>query len=316
MLHQTGVTSIFLTLSLTVFYYLMIVRGVKESRLRQLRPWLFVPPLVIGFALAFAAVPYVNIAWTVCQPRVTPVKDNPFKIIFLLLLPVGLSTVSILILLFVIYWKVRNQMRRGSRWSASSHLAGSASSQEKTSAQLTTTNTRSEAPKRERSSQERLECEVFYQCVSYAAAYGLTWPMLLWAQVQGENMDYPMWFWIIVCIVAPMQGLSNSLCYFRPYMSRSCGRRSRNGTAAARPNGSAAAPEGPNNANSRFVTPKGLKEKMSKFVRASNHPNADSDDEAVDPTVELANMAPESPNKEEYLETHSGEEPEFDQRFS
>lgn len=279
MLHRIGGTSVFLTLSLTIFYYLVIVRGVKEPRLRELRPWLFIPPLLVGFGLACASIPFINSAWSTCQPRLTPIEKNPLTSTFLLFLPMSLSTASILILLLVIYCKVRNQMRQGRKWAISTRRRQSITqSLGGTSSRLSSL--RSNRAKRP-SAQERLQCKVFYQCISYAMAYGVTWPILLLAQSQGENFDYPLWVWTIVVAVAPMQGFNNSICYFRPYIGRSIARRRKNRFSNTQSRDqNAVAAEAP--------IVKGTREKLFRSIFSSRKSSVD-DVKEVNPTVELAN---------------------------
>lgn len=56
---------------------------------------------------------------------------------------------------------------------------------------------------------------VFRLCLSYAAAFGITWPILAVAVVKGVDMDVPYGFWVFVTATAAMQGFNNALCYFQ-----------------------------------------------------------------------------------------------------
>ena len=46
--------------------------------------------------------------------------------------------------------------------------------------------------------QKTLERDVFWQCVPYAAASALTWPIVMFAQFNGANFDIPLGFWVYV----------------------------------------------------------------------------------------------------------------------
>jgi hypothetical protein len=209
--------------ALTVYYLLVIVYGVREQQLKRARMYLFGPPLLVGIGLAFVVIPFANVGWLVCQFNSYPLNENLWKILVFGLIPILGSTAVILILLAMIYCKVRDQSQRARRWTVTKfgermsairlHVKGSQAS-----------STPDNAPKRklsarpkQQSATDRLEQEVFYQCLSYAAAYGLTWPILALAEMKGNDFSYPFWFWVLVAIVAPLQGANNAMCYFRPF---------------------------------------------------------------------------------------------------
>lgn len=192
-----------MNVALTVYYLLVIVYGYREKRLKKARVWLFAPPLILGFGLSFAVIPFVDIGWSVCQFDVYPNDEYLWSLLLFGLVPILGALCMILALLLFIYCKVRSQMVRGQKWNMSRFKP-------------VTPQGRPEAPQRV-SAQQRLERDVFWQCVLYAAAFCITWPILAVAEIEGNNFDMPMGFFVVVALVAPIQGFNNSLCYFRPF---------------------------------------------------------------------------------------------------
>lgn len=67
-----------------------------------------------------------------------------------------------------------------------------------------------------------LEQEVFWQCITYAAVFALTWPVIMFGQFHGGHFEMSYWLFVYIITVAPMQGINNGLCYFCPYMRNFC----------------------------------------------------------------------------------------------
>lgn len=137
---------------------------------------------------------------------------------------------------------------------------------------------------------DSLEGEVFWVCVSYATAFGISWPILMLGQFKGVNFAYPFWFWVIVVVVSPAQGLSNAYCYFRPYIRKRM-RANRRARAAA---AEAAAEEDEPLSGHRILSHCCsciCCNACSKETALS----AESSREVVDPTDALANLGPSNP---------------------
>jgi hypothetical protein len=290
---------VFLNVALTVYYLMVIVYGVREQRLKKARKYLFGTPLVVGFGLAFAVIPFTNVGWLVCQFNSYPLNDNLWKILVFGFIPILGSTVVILILLVMIYCKVRGQSQRARRWrfkkfgkSMSAirlHVQGSRAPPTPYSAPRRKVSARPHT----QSTTDRLEQEVFYQCLAYAASFGLSWPILALAEVKGNDFSFPFCFWILVATVAPLQGALNAMCYFRPFrrftkhnrqMSR---RRARNSVVEA------------DATAERASTAMFLKKHIRRYSEAWSRssfaaPTRESElvAQQLDPTMQLANMCP------------------------
>lgn len=64
--YSTGNTSIFLNVSLTMYFYLIVVKNLREHQLKSIRFWLLGPPLIFGVGLSFAVIPFVQPSFTLC----------------------------------------------------------------------------------------------------------------------------------------------------------------------------------------------------------------------------------------------------------
>lgn len=219
----------FLNVSLTVYYLLVISFGMREQRLKKLRLLLFGPPLLIGFGLAFAVFPFVTQAFVGCQVKADIYSSHIWQLLVFVLIPVLGSTAAILIMLAMLYWKVRSQRRRTRRKWAFVQRNGQGRSANFSNSNSSQTVMNSSRPRREKSagSKDDLEREVFFQCISYALSFGITWPLLAVAQVKASDFDLPYAFYVSVVIVTPLQGFNNALCYFRPLSKRLKQRRRR-----------------------------------------------------------------------------------------
>lgn len=154
------------------------------------------------------------------------------------------------------------------------------------------------------SAQQRLERDVFWQCVLYAVAFCITWPILAVAEIEGNNFDMPMGFWVVVALVGPLQGFNNSLCYFRPF------RRKKTSSAG-----------GPHeNIPSMTSSIQKRLNRVSHFLRSSVFRGVESTDESSfadsaalflegDPTFYLANLEPCGSHADEPQRFH--QEPDF-----
>lgn len=303
---QLGFTSVFLSVSLTAYYYLVIVRGLREERLKQLRIWLFGPPVIVGASLAFAVIPFSSAAWLVCQFNTYPLEENLWKLLLFGIVPICLATACILVMLAVIYYRVSAQRNRGKKWKFRRVKKGLRSMRNVVAPREE--DRAEEKPVRRRTSLfpqirrpnsgDRLKKEVFWQCVSYAAAFGITWPVLCLAEFKGNDMTWPFWFWIIMVMVAPMQGLSNALCYFRPCRKKK--RRSNHRASAASVTGEA------NHSTAQFLRKHVRRYSDMVASRRSAHQARSvvqsTDSSLDDPTTELANMTPIANQVQEHME--------------
>ena len=63
---QLGLTSIFYNLCLAIYFYLVIHRNWKESQFQKHLRYIHIAVTIVGFALAFAAIPYFGAQFGTC----------------------------------------------------------------------------------------------------------------------------------------------------------------------------------------------------------------------------------------------------------
>ena len=115
---QLGVTSIFFNISLSIHYFLVIVKGWKARRLQSARVWLLLPPIVAGFSLSFGGLPlYINVIYG-CYIPPKPLASEQWPSLLFFGIPVLVSLVVTSSMMGLVYWKVRQQVRA---WITLSH---------------------------------------------------------------------------------------------------------------------------------------------------------------------------------------------------
>jgi hypothetical protein len=231
---QLGFASVYTNVSLTVYYLLIIVYSVREERLRRLKFWLIGVPVIIGFGMAFAVIPFVyqNIAICDVEPYGTH-SENLWQLLVFSVIPVLTACLVIVTLLVIIYLKVRKTRSTIKKWSSRATVLGEGSlggTRGRSTVKARTTLGRPTLSRK--ATKDRLEHEVFAQCCMYAAVFGISWPLWTVGKIHGTRFDLPLGFWLLILISTPLQGFNNALCYYRPFRrSRGKGRsrKSRSG---------------------------------------------------------------------------------------
>jgi hypothetical protein len=109
---QLGLASIFFNVSLSLYYYLVIVQGWRAQRLKTVRIWLFIGPMLAGFALAFGGIPlYTNVIWA-CHIPPKPLISEQWPSLLFVVVPVVFALFFATCMIGLVYWKVRQQVRR------------------------------------------------------------------------------------------------------------------------------------------------------------------------------------------------------------
>ena len=228
--------SLLYNLTLSTYFYLTLGREWSERRLRKYRHLMYGLPLGIGLILAFAGIPKYSNVSTWCHIDFPPLwVDSWLPIIFLVAVPSLTVMVVATTLMGGVYLKVRRQTLRMSRWRfrgesahgtvASSHLQ----SQE-------------ERQRRKELNRNRMDRRVFWQAVLYLSAFYVTnaiWlSLIIHAWFEPNIMDSPVDVYPVFVLhvtLVPLQGLWNSIIYFRPrWIKRRQGRlrNPRTGTGA------------------------------------------------------------------------------------
>ncbi len=110
-----GAAGIYYNLALSVYYVLVVNYGFRESDLKRVRMWFHLPALV-GFAFAFAAIPYIdNFVW-LCHVPGPPFASSFRYIDAIVLIPITVSMIASALGMVFVYFKVLRQTRTSNKW--------------------------------------------------------------------------------------------------------------------------------------------------------------------------------------------------------
>jgi hypothetical protein len=222
-LFQLGFISMFYNVSLS-FYFLLVVRyGMRELQLKKLQLWFHIPGLIVGFALAFAGIPfYENDLWGCYIPPPPLVDDYRYIVIFAVLpkcTAVAIATVNT----GLVYWAVRKQMIAARKWGISSFSDPSSSYQPDASGGLPmnpdASSVSAQPRRREASVIEMMERQTFWRALFYLGAFYVTVPIPLLANFSHDAATYYPYM-LTTFTLAPLQGFLNYLLYARPRIQK------------------------------------------------------------------------------------------------
>eukprot|EP00980_Cylindrotheca_fusiformis_P007123 scaffold1497_cov122-Cylindrotheca_fusiformis.AAC.1 len=234
---QLGYTSAFYNLVLSVYYVLVIKKGLRETQLQRLKYWFHVPALVAGFGLAFAGIPYYANIFLFCH--ISPAielsswwssgdsGDESFALTNAdsngLLTAFSIVPISIVFIvggvnMIVIYLHVRKQDRAANRWRMGDRLARN-SADGLTAGQSSSSWSKFSRPRaksREVASSNRLSKEVWWQAAFYMGSFLMAWPIYFYGTLNALDEWENYSFWVACCVMYPLQGFWNAIVYFRP----------------------------------------------------------------------------------------------------
>ena len=237
------VMSTFYNGMLSFYYLLVIVYGWSEARIGRIQVWLHGIPIGTGLAFALGGLPYYRSVSLGCHISVPPHETSWFPTLFFVTVPSLTVTIAASAMIVRVYLKVRNHQRLHDRWrfpttttistqddlldnhhhhnnTGSDEIrrihGGSRFKRRSSTTSLTSTTTTT-------TSSSRLEDEVFWQAVWYLAAFYITnvtqFAVALVAGLEFETgvIQHDLYgLWVTHVVLAPLQGLWNSLIYFRP----------------------------------------------------------------------------------------------------
>ena len=188
---QLGFTGIYYNMALS-FYYLLVIRyGWKEDRLRACIWRFHVLPLLVGFGLAFGGIPYYEHSFWGCWILPEPHTPSFVQTIVFFIVPLATVLLVASINMLLVYLAVHHQDEVARKYS----IANVGRS-------------------RKRSIMSQMERAVFWQCLFYLGALYITWPILLVSQFLVHTASFG--FWVVIFVLAPSQGVWNSIVYLRP----------------------------------------------------------------------------------------------------
>ncbi|CAB9527065.1 expressed unknown protein [Seminavis robusta] len=182
---QLGFTSVFMNVSLSIYYLLVIVFDWREFQLQKVRIYMHAIPILVGLGLALGGIPIYSWFEYACHLLPPPDGELWVSLVFVVL-PLGISIIAITLNMLFVYVKVRQQSASSRKWSLGIGQAG------------------------------RIERAVFWQCLFYMLAFYVTWPILFSVYLASVDVHGPLRLTLTVAFVAPLQGFNNWLVYIRP----------------------------------------------------------------------------------------------------
>jgi len=198
--YQLGyIGSISCNLTLSVYYLLVIVYNRREQQMKKTRPFLLGLPILIALSMACAGIPFYNCINFLCSIVPPPTGDSWLPTIFFTILPISTVFVGSSVIMLVIYCSVRKQTRAAMKWSMAARALSNASSSRRRIAMTPS---------------QKMERAVQWQAFFYVGAFFVSWPVYMVGLVKSNSQTYALW--VLVALLAPLQGFTNCLIYFRP----------------------------------------------------------------------------------------------------
>eukprot|EP00980_Cylindrotheca_fusiformis_P030139 scaffold24450_cov122-Cylindrotheca_fusiformis.AAC.1 len=234
---QLGHTSAFYNLVLSVYYVLVIKKGMRETQLQRLKYWFHVPALLVGFGLAFAGIPYYENIFLLChippdvelsswtssgvEPlSITRTDSNGLLTIFSIA-PISVVFIVGGVNMIVIYLHVRKQDRAANRWRMGHRLAQHSADAPPVGKVSSSWTMRSIRPKAQAvPPSNRLSNEVWWQALFYMGSFLMAWPIYYYARFSLMDLWGNFPFWVACCAMYPLQGFWNAIVFFRPRLFR------------------------------------------------------------------------------------------------
>jgi hypothetical protein len=238
----SAIASMFYNVTLSIYYMMVIVYGLRETQMQKYAPYLLVPPIVIALAMAFAGLSLYQPIDLMCSIAPPPEASSWWPIIGFTLFPVAFCLLGASFLMIIIYISVRKKLFATQKYdftrivrhaspSRFLHSESKLSQDIKLSSTsgdiarpsqalcLSVHSTRSSDPTanaghRELTGQEKMLRTVFWQSFFYLAAFMVSYPAWFISNIMGENTSYR--FWIAVVVLTPLQGFLNFLVHVRP----------------------------------------------------------------------------------------------------
>ena len=174
---QLGTTSAYINVSLSIYYLLVLKYGWSERKIKKVKPFFFIFPIVVGLTFAFAGIPFYDNMVLWCNNAAEIWPEIPM-VIAIFVATVVMSTIC---------WHVYQNEKRSSKWK----MGGSGNNG------------------------QTMTKKVFSQAMWYLAAFNMTWPpylalQFLWASGKAFS-SYG--FVLYASSVVPLQGFWNLIVY-------------------------------------------------------------------------------------------------------
>jgi hypothetical protein len=179
---QLGLTSLFYSVLLSIYYLLMIKYNWKESRFRKYRRYFHLPIITIGAALTAAASTSIAPQLGFCYVAIPPQVASRLRITLLFVVPSSVALVTIFACTLLTCFHVYSKERTTLKWSAKRNLS--------------------------------LTKKVCLQSFLYFVGFAVTIPCVMLNYYGDFRTNNHFGAFAAAAIFAPAQGFLNCLVYF------------------------------------------------------------------------------------------------------
>ena len=210
---QLGQTTSYFNLGLSLYFWLVICCGWRESTFRQIRYPVYGAVTLIGLVLAFAGLHYYEFGFHICQVMPPPIAASWYPAIFFFIVPLSIVLAGTTLSTIAVLLEVRRREKAAMRFRSSRYLGDS---------------------------QMGLTAKVFWKSVCYLWGFYITYP-ILFATYFVDITDKTIALFFLSSALSPSQGFWNFCVYAYTYrrsdkkQSREFGSTDRFSTAVQSP---------------------------------------------------------------------------------
>eukprot|EP00543_Licmophora_paradoxa_P014599 CAMPEP_0202479482 /NCGR_PEP_ID=MMETSP1360-20130828/95005_1 /ASSEMBLY_ACC=CAM_ASM_000848 /TAXON_ID=515479 /ORGANISM="Licmophora paradoxa, Strain CCMP2313" /LENGTH=723 /DNA_ID=CAMNT_0049106811 /DNA_START=186 /DNA_END=2358 /DNA_ORIENTATION=+ len=233
-----SIGSIYYNVSLSVYYYLVIVLGWRQKKLRKFYPFAVAVPFLVAGGAAVSAINHYAPLGFGCNIEVPPFSETSILSDWLFIFPAYFAIAVVTLFMMLVYWNVRKQSRANKKWAFPSVRARKNASnleEETPSSSLCSSSISSNhagwhqrqmKKSKQKTTLQKMERAVLFQASFYLLGFYATWPMVLVCvklvakeiETGQELISYHVL--LIFLTIYPLQGTFNALTYFRPQIAR------------------------------------------------------------------------------------------------
>ena len=201
---QLGQTASYFNFGLSLYFWLVISYGWRESTFQRIRYPVYGAVTLIGLVPAFAGLRYYEFGFHLCQVMPPPIAASWYPAIFFFIVPLSIVLAGTTLSTIAVLLEVRRREKAAMRFRADSHLGDS---------------------------QMRLTAKVFWKSVWYLSGFYITYPILFTAYLV-DITDKTIALYFLSSALSPSQGFWNFCVYAYTYR-RFDKKRSRGSSASA-----------------------------------------------------------------------------------
>lgn len=215
---QLSMASLAYNVSLTMYYYMCIVLGWRDGKLKSKVKYLHAAPILLGLGLAFAGIPFYGTVLTFCHVPSPPLHDSWAPVRWLKIIPILAAITICTIVLFLVWLRVHLHARKSSDWDFSSDTPAPETGHEMQRQSCWTTLFKDKSTL---TMLQRVEHSAMWQALDYVVIVYVSWISKLVLAKKGEP-TYKVY--CIVAFLIPLHPFLNAINYFRPRLQRRCRR--------------------------------------------------------------------------------------------